>query len=156
MLNASPEKQLAKKPPKEITYMIEQISGSLEKKADYEQLKAEADAAAEDNSLFLHQRRQINAEIKTYTELEAEATGKKVEPEVQTTKSKNAAIRKKADKKRKEEEEERERQKMMLSNKKRKLLKRIDYGANKRDAEAETLRKKKRKIEKAKAAANAV
>ncbi|PSN60693.1 hypothetical protein BS50DRAFT_639766 [Corynespora cassiicola Philippines] len=89
-------------------------------------------------------------------ELEAEATGKKVEPEVQTTKSKNAAIRKKADKKRKEEEEERERQKMMLSNKKRKLLKRIDYGANKRDAEAETLRKKKRKIEKVKAAANAV
>ncbi|KAJ4293078.1 Structural maintenance of chromosomes protein 1 [Kalmusia sp. IMI 367209] len=65
--------EVAKKPPKEITYMIEQISGSLEKKADYERLKAESDAAAEDNSQFLHQRRQINAEIKTYSELEAEA-----------------------------------------------------------------------------------
>jgi structural maintenance of chromosome 1 len=65
--------EVAKKPPKEITYMIEQISGSLERKADYERLKQESDAAAEDNSQFLHQRRQINAEIKTYSELEAEA-----------------------------------------------------------------------------------
>lgn len=65
--------EVAKKPPKEITHMIEQISGSLDKKADYERLKAESDAAAEDNSQFLHQKRQINAEIKTYTELEAEA-----------------------------------------------------------------------------------
>lgn len=65
--------EVAKKPPKEITLMIEQISGSLEKKADYERLKVESDAAAEDNSQFLHQKRQINAEIKTYTELEAEA-----------------------------------------------------------------------------------
>jgi len=65
--------EVAKKPPKEITHMIEQISGSLDKKADYERLKAESDAAAEDNSQFLHQRRHINAEIKTYSELEAEA-----------------------------------------------------------------------------------
>jgi structural maintenance of chromosome 1 len=65
--------EVAKKPPKEITYMIEQISGSLERKADYERLKTESDAAAEDNSQFLHQKRQINAEIKTYSELEAEA-----------------------------------------------------------------------------------
>ncbi|KAF1958884.1 RecF/RecN/SMC protein [Byssothecium circinans] len=65
--------EVAKKPPKEITYMIEQISGSLEKKADYERLKAESEAAAEDNSQFLHQRRQINAEIKMDTELVAEA-----------------------------------------------------------------------------------
>lgn len=65
--------EVAKKPPKEITYMIEQISGSLEKKADYERLKAESDAAAENNSQFLHERRRINAEIKQYSELEAEA-----------------------------------------------------------------------------------
>ncbi|PVI06614.1 RecF/RecN/SMC protein [Periconia macrospinosa] len=65
--------EVAKKPPKEITYMIEQISGSLEKKADYEKLKAEADEAAEDNSQFLYQRRQINTEIKMDTELVAEA-----------------------------------------------------------------------------------
>ncbi|KAF2691676.1 putative cohesin complex subunit [Lentithecium fluviatile CBS 122367] len=65
--------EVAKKPPKEITYMIEQISGSLEMKADYERLKMVSDAAAEDNSQFLHQKRQINAEIKTYSELEADA-----------------------------------------------------------------------------------
>ena len=45
---------------------------------------------------------------------------------------------------------------MMLSNKKRKLLKRIEYGSNKRDVEAENLRLKKRKLEKAKAAAEAL
>lgn len=57
---------------------------------------------------------------------------------------------------RKVEEEERERQKMMLSNKKRKLLKRIEYGANKRDTESEGLRRKRAKLEKAKAAAEAI
>lgn len=45
---------------------------------------------------------------------------------------------------------------MMLSNKKRKLLKRIEYGTNKRDTEAEGLRRKKAKLEKAKAAADAI
>ena len=89
-------------------------------------------------------------------ELEAEATGKPLEPADDSKRAKNAAIRKKAEKKRREEEEERERQKMMLSSKKRKLLKRIEYGANKRDAEAENLRRKKRRLEKAKAAAEAI
>jgi len=96
------------------------------------------------------------ARLQDQRELEAEALGKKLEPKVETTKSKNAAIRKKADKKRKEEQDERDRQKMMLSNKKRKLLKRIEYGTNKRDVESEALRKKRRKVEKAKAAAEAV
>jgi pescadillo protein len=96
------------------------------------------------------------ARIQTQRELVAEATGTVIEPKVATTKSKNAAIRKKAEKKRREEEEERERQKMMLSNKKRKLIKRIEHGTKKRDVESETLRKKRRKIEKVKAAANAM
>jgi structural maintenance of chromosome 1 len=65
--------EVAKKPPKEITHMIEQISGSLDKKADYERLKGESDAAAEDNLQFLQSKRHINAEIKEYTALEAEA-----------------------------------------------------------------------------------
>lgn len=106
---------------------------------------AESDVSDGEAARLQHQR-----------ELEAEATGKKLEPEVETTKSKNAAVRKKAEKKRKEEQEERDRQKMMLSNKKRKLLKRIEYGSNKRDAEAENLRRKKRRLDKAKAAADAV
>jgi pescadillo protein len=96
------------------------------------------------------------ARKQTQRELVAEATGTVIKPEVVTTKSKNAAIRKKAEKKRREEEEERERQKMMLSNKKRKLIKRIEHGTKKRDVESETLRKKRRKIEKVKAAANAM
>jgi pescadillo protein len=106
---------------------------------------AESDISEGEAARLQHQR-----------ELEAEATGRKLEPEVVTTKSKNAAIRKKAEKKRKQEQEERDRQKMMLSNKKRKLLKRIEYGTNKRDVEAETLRKKRRRVEKAKAAAEAI
>jgi pescadillo protein len=106
---------------------------------------AESDISEGEAARLQHQR-----------ELEAEALGTKLEPKVETTKSKNAAIRKKAEKKRKEEQDERDRQKMMLSNKKRKLLKRIEYGTNKRDAEAETLRKKRRRVEKAKAAAEAV
>lgn len=89
-------------------------------------------------------------------ELEAEATGTTLEPVIATKQSKNAEIRKKADKKRKEEAEEKERQKMMLPRRKRKLLKRIEYGENKRDAESEALRKKRRRIEKAQAAANAI
>ncbi|KAF2656741.1 hypothetical protein K491DRAFT_715137 [Lophiostoma macrostomum CBS 122681] len=88
-------------------------------------------------------------------ELEAEATGKALEPTIKTTRDRNAEVRKKAEKKRKQEEEERERQKMMLSRRKRKLLKRIEYGEDKRDKEAENLRKKRRRIEKAKTAANA-
>jgi pescadillo protein len=89
-------------------------------------------------------------------ELEAEATGTTLEPVVETKKSKNAAIRKSAEKKRKQEEEEKERQKMMLPRRKRKLLKRIEYGTEKRDKEAESLRLKRRRIEKARAAAEAV
>ncbi|KAF2275800.1 uncharacterized protein EI97DRAFT_501576 [Westerdykella ornata] len=89
-------------------------------------------------------------------ELEAEATGKTLEPPVVTAKSKNAEIRKKAEKKRQQEAEEKERQKMMLPRRKRKLLKRIEYGEEKRDKEAEALRRKRRRIEKAQAAANAL
>jgi pescadillo protein len=89
-------------------------------------------------------------------ELEAEAKGTTLEKPVQTKKDKNAAIRKAADKKRKLEAEEKERQKMMLPRRKRKLLKRIEHGEEKRDKESEALRKKRRKVEKAKAAANAL
>jgi pescadillo protein len=45
---------------------------------------------------------------------------------------------------------------MMLSNKKRKLLKRIEYGEDKRANESESLRRKRAKVEKAKAAAEAI
>ncbi|EMD65879.1 hypothetical protein COCSADRAFT_35850 [Bipolaris sorokiniana ND90Pr] len=106
---------------------------------------AESDISEGEAARLQHQR-----------ELEAEALGKKLEVKKPTKKEQNAAIRKKAEKKRREQEEERERQKMMLSNKKRKLLKRIEYGENKRDNESENLRRKRAKVEKAKAAAEAL
>ncbi len=44
----------------------------------------------------------------------------------------------------------------MLPNKKRKLLKRIEYGEKKRDNESENLRRKRARLEKAKLAAQAL
>jgi pescadillo protein len=96
------------------------------------------------------------ARLQHQRELEAEATGKTLEKVVPTKKEQNAAIRKKAQKAKRAEEDERDRQKMMLSNKKRKLLKRIEYGANKRDTESEALRRKRARLEKAKDAADAL
>ncbi|KAF2110448.1 Pescadillo N-terminus-domain-containing protein [Lophiotrema nucula] len=89
-------------------------------------------------------------------ELEAEAAGIQLESKAPSTKEKKAKLRKDAEKKRKREEEERERLKMMLPQRKRKLLKRIEFGTDKRDKEAETLRKKRRRIENAKQAAEAI
>jgi len=82
-------------------------------------------------------------------ELEAELTGvvledKTVDP---ITKAK-ADARKKAAKRAKEEDEELERAKMMMSRKKRKILEKMVYSNKKKDVEAETLRAKRRKIEK--------
>jgi pescadillo protein len=111
----------------------------------FEDSDAESDISEGEAARLQHQR-----------ELEAEATGKKVEVKAPTKKEQNEAIRKKFDKKKRQEEEERDRQKMMLSNKKRKLLKRIEYGENKRDTESENLRRKRARLEKAKAAAERV
>ncbi|KAF2823521.1 hypothetical protein CC86DRAFT_447857 [Ophiobolus disseminans] len=108
----------------------------------FEDSDAESDVSEGEAARLQHQR-----------ELEAEATGKKIEVKAPTKQEQNAAIRKKFDKKKRQEEEERDRQKMMLSNKKRKLLKRIEYGENKRDTESENLRRKRARLEKAKAAA---
>jgi structural maintenance of chromosome 1 len=64
---------VASQNPKELTRLIEQISGSLEYKAEYEKLKVEADSATEAQTTQLVQRRGINAEIKTYQDQKAEA-----------------------------------------------------------------------------------
>jgi pescadillo protein len=106
---------------------------------------AESDVSEGEAARLQHQR-----------ELEAEATGKKLDVKQLSKKEQNSAALKKINKKKRQEEEERERQKMMLSNKKRKLLKRIEYGENKRDTESENLRRKRAKLEKVKAAAEAL
>ncbi|KAM0327736.1 hypothetical protein ACHAQA_006031 [Verticillium albo-atrum] len=63
---------IAAQSPQDLTRLIEQISGSLEYKADYERLEAEAEKAAEDQSFQLHRRRGINSEIKQYQEQKKE------------------------------------------------------------------------------------
>jgi structural maintenance of chromosome 1 len=64
---------VASQSPKDLTRLIEQISGSLEYKAEYDQLKIESEKAIDDQTFKLNQRRAINAEIKQYQEQKQEA-----------------------------------------------------------------------------------
>lgn len=64
---------IASQSPKDLTRLIEQISGSLEYKGDYERLKVEQEKAAETSNFNLNRRRGINAEIKQYQEQKKEA-----------------------------------------------------------------------------------
>lgn len=64
---------IASQSPRDLTRLIEQISTSLEYKADYERLKAEAEEAAEQQTVQLNRRRGINSEIKQYQEQKREA-----------------------------------------------------------------------------------
>lgn len=64
---------IASQSPRDLTRLIEQISGSLEHKADYERLKVEAEEAAEQQAVQLNRRRGINSEIKQYQEQKREA-----------------------------------------------------------------------------------
>ncbi|KAF5656506.1 structural maintenance-chromosome 1 [Fusarium heterosporum] len=64
---------IASQSPQDLTRLIEQISGSLEFKAEYERTQAEAEQAAENQNFQLHRRRGINSEIKQYREQKKEA-----------------------------------------------------------------------------------
>ncbi|KAF3911809.1 hypothetical protein AA313_de0207669 [Arthrobotrys entomopaga] len=64
---------VASQSPKDLTRLIEQISGSLEWKTEYERLKVEQDRAIELSNSNLNRRRGINAEIKQYQEQKREA-----------------------------------------------------------------------------------
>ncbi|KXS97524.1 hypothetical protein AC578_4604 [Pseudocercospora eumusae] len=57
---------IAAQSPKDLTRLIEQISGSLEHKADYERLKADAERADEDMRYKMKNRQGINQEIREY------------------------------------------------------------------------------------------
>ena len=63
---------IASQSPKDLTRLIEQISGSLEYKVDYEKLKAAKEKADEDQAYKLTQRRGINGEIKQYQQQKEE------------------------------------------------------------------------------------
>ncbi len=64
---------IASQSPRDLTRLIEQISGSLEHKADYERLREAQDEALENQNFTLHRRRGINSEIKQYTDQKNEA-----------------------------------------------------------------------------------
>ena len=85
-------------------------------------------------------------------ELEAEAAGVPFSSTAASGKPMNGKVGPEAKKralKRQKEEEELERQKMMMSRKKRKLFEKMQYSNSKRNAEAEKLRSKRRKLERA-------
>ncbi|OTA91432.1 hypothetical protein M434DRAFT_397185 [Hypoxylon sp. CO27-5] len=96
------------------------------------------------------------AELQYQRELEAELTGKPIKQAPSNPQSKaKAEARKKLAKAAKEEAEELERAKGMLSKKKRKLFEQMQYTNNKKSAEDQKLRAKRRKLEKQKAKAKA-
>lgn len=64
---------IASQSPRDLTRLIEQISGSLEYKAEYERLKEVQDEALEQQNFTLHRRRGINSELKQYQEQKREA-----------------------------------------------------------------------------------
>ena len=64
---------IASQSPRDLTRLIEQISGSLEYKAEYEQFKEAQETALEHQSYALNRRRGINSEIKQYTDQKNEA-----------------------------------------------------------------------------------
>lgn len=64
---------IASQSPKDLTKLIEQISGSLEYKSEYERLEEEAKKTAEIQLYNLSRRRGINSEVKQYQEQKKEA-----------------------------------------------------------------------------------
>ena len=64
---------IAAQRPSDLTRLIEQISGSLEHKAEYERRKEVHEQALEHQTFALNRRRGINSEIKQYQEQKREA-----------------------------------------------------------------------------------
>ncbi|CCG82948.1 putative Cohesin complex subunit [Taphrina deformans PYCC 5710] len=71
---------IASQSPKDLTKLVEQISGSIEYVNQYEQLRAEQERAIESSTFNFHQKRSIAAEVKQYQlqKVEAEAYEEKV------------------------------------------------------------------------------
>jgi structural maintenance of chromosome 1 len=64
---------VASQSPKELTRLVEQISGSLELSAEYERAKEDQDRATENATHNFTKRRAITGEIKQYKEQKGEA-----------------------------------------------------------------------------------
>lgn len=64
---------VASQSPKDLTRLIEEISGSLELKEEYDRLKALQESATESSAVNFNKKRAINAEMKQFKERQAEA-----------------------------------------------------------------------------------
>lgn len=64
---------VASQSPKDLSKLIEQISGSLELAAEYERAKAQQDRATENATFNFTKRRGIAGEIKQFKEQKSEA-----------------------------------------------------------------------------------
>ena len=64
---------IASQAPKDLTKLIEQISGSNEFKTEYDRLKAQYDAATEELANAYSKKRGLNAEVRQYQEQKDEA-----------------------------------------------------------------------------------
>ncbi|KAF2402981.1 hypothetical protein EJ06DRAFT_489685 [Trichodelitschia bisporula] len=123
--------------------------------------ESEAEAAAEVDDEEEEDDEELSEteveRLRYQRELEAEAAGQPfaTADAGQMPGKKPGEAKKKAELKKRAEKEELDRQRMMLPNKKRKLFDKMQYGNQKREAEAEKLRKKRRKLEKEKLAAQA-
>ncbi|CAI2190961.1 2319_t:CDS:10, partial [Funneliformis geosporum] len=64
---------IASQSPKDLTRLIEQISGSLELKSEYEQLKVQQERATENSTFNFNKKRGINSEIQEYQRQKSQA-----------------------------------------------------------------------------------
>ncbi|BFZ56762.1 Structural maintenance of chromosomes protein 1 [Savitreella phatthalungensis] len=64
---------VASQSPKDLTKLIEQISGSIEYRAEYERLKAEQEKAIELSALSFHAKRSVNSDLRQFADQQREA-----------------------------------------------------------------------------------
>ena len=127
------------------------IAGSEDESDDSDQEgQEETFGGFEDDELEADSASDVDEIPQTYhqKELAAEAAGLPFTNDSDNVPSKAENAKKRRTNKERKEAEELERQKMMMSRKKRKLFEKMQYGNAKKDAEAEKLRSKRRKIEK--------
>lgn len=65
--------QVASQSPRDLTKLIEQISGSWEYKQDYERLKAEQEKAIEESALSFNRKRSVNSDVRHFQDQKREA-----------------------------------------------------------------------------------
>jgi pescadillo protein len=139
---------------------VEEVDGGMDIAGSDDESDKESEAANENEEGAVFGGFEEDEEVESASDIEtipqsqhqkelaAEAAGLPFTKDGDNAPSKAENAKKKRSAKEKKEEEELERQKMMMSRKKRKLFEKMQYGNAKKDAEAEKLRGKRRKIEK--------